>query len=385
MTIAATAALLAAQITRLSFASDLAGRDAGRAFDLAPAIPDALSGLAMAEIGMAAAVGASPTDITMRRLQSLSAVSPLRTEPYLVKAALAVRANDLSEAEALLIRARSLDPRSAAARYLLADVWLRQNQVARALGEMAALTRIMPGITLQLVPSLAQYARSPGAEQQLRTILRANPNLRNPLLAALSADPDNAELVITLAGPELRSTDPAALAWKSRLVKGLVSQGTYREARQLWTAFVGPPAGRQDLVFNGEFRKLDTPEPFGWIYRSGAAGLAEPQNGSLRVLYYGRDNTTLATQLLLLTPGEYTFTSPVNGTAQPAALEWIISCGAAGKHLMELDITAKPPADRFTVSAGCPSQRLELVGVGTDSPKESDVQLGPIQITRIGA
>ena len=380
---ALAAILLAVQVARLTLASHFAETDAERAFGLAPDSPDALAAMAMASIGRAAASGEDPDETTMTRLRSLATAAPLRTEPYLVKAALAERAGNLELAEQLFLKARALDPRSTPARYLLANVWLKQDKVAPAIGEVALLSRLMPSASPQLVPALADFARTPGAVERLSAILASNPKLRTPLLTTLAANPDDADVIVALAGPELRSNKTEALLWKSRLLKGLVDRGQYERAHALWRRFVG--TDDRQLLFNGEFRKIAAPEPFGWKFSSGSAGLAEPENGTLRVLYYGRDNVTLASQLLLLGPGTYAFAAPLKGNASESALHWRLTCAAGRNQIMELDATARPPAARFAVPANCPAQLLELVGTGAETPKDSDVHVGPVQIARAGA
>jgi tetratricopeptide (TPR) repeat protein len=380
--IALLALMLAAEVARLTLASGWAEEDPNLAERLAPHSADTAAALAMAGVGRAAVNGADPDAATMRRLQSLSALGPLRTEPYLVQGALAERAGDLARAEALLRKARSLDPRSLPARYLLSDVWLRQGKVLPALSEMARLVRLTPAISVQLIPALAEYAQTPGARQQLGTILATNPKLRTPLLAVLASNPDNADLMVALAGPDARSDAKEAMQWKSRLLRGLAERGDYHKAHRIWNIFMGKPPASSELLANGDFRKVSSPAPFGWTYSSGGAGLAEPQDGTLRVLYYGRDNATLASQLLLLGPGTYTFVAPTNGTLQPATLHWRLTCTGARDPLFELDLTARPPGARFTVPSDCQAQRLELLGTGSESPQDADVQIGPAKIEK---
>lgn len=381
----AAAIILAVGVARLTIASAVADSDPALASRLAPRSPDALVSTAMAEVGQAAATGGDPRAGTIARLRRVGTVAPLQPEPFLVQAALAERAGDYSKAETLLRQARGYDPRSIAARYLLADVWLRQDRMLEGLSEMAILARLLPGASVQLVPALAQFARTPGARDKLAAILKSNPRLRRPLLDALASDPDNAGLILALAGPEMRSADADGQRWKSRLLDGLVKRGGYARAYGLWRNFAGLPDGTAPLLFNGDFRKLPAPAPFNWTFISGSAGIAEPAGGRLRILFYGRDDATLASQVLLLTPGDYAFEAPVSGTAAPESLAWTLTCIAGGKRIMQLDLAADRPAARFTVPAGCEAQKLELVGRGQDMPKDSDVQVGPAGIRRLGA
>jgi hypothetical protein len=352
---------------------------------LAPESPAALVATSMAQIGEAAAKGGNPDSETTAKLGLLGATSPLEPEPFLVEAALAERSGDYGRAERLLRQARWRNPRSTAARYLLADVWLRENKIVEGLGEMATLTRLLPSASVQLVPALAEYARSPGAREKLVTILQPNPQLKRPLLNALAADPDNAELILSLAGPDARSTDKDAQSWKARLLAGFVKRNDFVRAYSLWRAFAGLAPGSSPLLFNGNFSASPAPPPFNWSYNSSSAGVAEPGGGKVRILYYGRDDSSLVSQILLLKPGAYAFVAPVSGTPAPNALAWTLTCIDSNAEIMNVTLSGDSTAAKFTVPAGCTAQMLSLNGRSQDMPQDSDIQIGPVTLERTGA
>jgi hypothetical protein len=377
------AVALAAEVARLSAAAHYSDTHPPLALRLAPGSPDALTATAMTEVGHTAATAGNPEQATFDKLQRVAAIAPLQPEPLLVQAALAERQGNLARAESLLKEARWRNPRSNAARYLLADVWLRQNKVLEGLNEMAVLSRLLPDATVQLVPALSEYAHSPGAREKLAGILQSNPQLKRPLLNALAADPNNMELVLALAGPDARSQDPAANGWKSRLLNGFVSRGDYGRAYSLWRNFAALPPNSAALLFNGEFKVSSAPPPFNWSYNSSSAGFAEPQNGKLRVFFYGRDQAPLASQTLLLPAGRYRFDAPFGGTAVAGALTWTLTC-VKGSQLLQFDLS-KSTGAQFAVPPGCAAQMLALTGSLLDMPQDSDVQIGPVRIERVGA
>jgi len=385
--VAAVALSLGVEVTRLTVANEFASTRPDVAFRLAPNAPATLSAVAMREVGEAAAKGGVPSREAFRRLEMLSAVAPLEPAPFLVEAALAEREADYGRAERLLQQARVRGPRSIATRYLLADVSLRNGEVAKGLRQLAILSRLLPSTSVQLVPALSDYARTPGAERELAGVLAENEQLKRPLLVALSADPANAELVLRLAGGDVRQTDVETQAWKTRLLNGLISRGDYERSYALWRRFSGAPAGPRPFLYNGEFKRLAAPPPFNWDFSSSSAGVAEPDNGRLRVLYYGRDPTSLASQLLLLPPGQYRFESLVTGQMGGGSLRWIIQCVGGGGQ--PGDVTIAEPgmkAIQFTVPpAKCDAQWLELRGVPQDAPQQADVQIGSATIRRTGA
>lgn len=343
---------------------------------LAPGIPPSLVFAAMAQVGEAAAEGGSPGPRTKQLLRSISARAPLQPEPFLVEAALAERAGELDRAAALLKAARWREPRSAAARYLYSEVLIAQGKVEEGVGELAALTQIVPATGIQLVPALASYARQPNARQNLGRMLQINPQLKQPLLIALSADTANADLIVFLAGPN-PSVERGAKVWESRLLRGLVNQGNYARAYDIWKAFAGAAVAGRPLLFNPDFQKIDAPPPFNWGYGSSPAGFAEPANGTLRVFYYGRQDVVLASQLLLLRPGAYRFSAPVQNSREIDELAWTLSCGSGTPVL---SVKAGAAAKLFRVPVGCAAQRLTLLGVAQDAPIDVDVQVGPVTL-----
>lgn len=340
---------------------------------------------AMAQVGEAAAQGQTPRPSVMANFRELMRVAPLSIEPVLVQAAIALKAGDTARAEQLLLEARRRNPRSAAARYLLAETWLAEGHIEDGLSEMALLARLLPGSTPQLAPALSQYARTPGATARLRRMLETNPSLKQPLLNALAADPDNIPQILELN----RSVrDPAGIKsrpWQSTLLKALVSRGEYQRAYGLWSQLSGV-SGPRPLLFNEGFRELSAPPPFNWDFSSGSAGVVEPGDGRMRVLFYGRDNAVLASQLLLLRPGAYRFSIGQSGKAAPGALSWLLACLPGRRPLMELDLSssAPPPASFEVPASGCDAEILELNGRALDMPQDSDLLVGPVSLQRSG-
>lgn len=377
-------ALLAAEVARLTLALAWAESRPLLARSLAPNSPDVLMSTAMAKVGADAVQGRTPDAQTMSLFGELSKAAPLHSQPFLVQAALAEKDGNDALAEQLLLEARRRDPRSVGARYLLADVWLRQGKILDGLGEMASLSRLVSGSAVQLVPALAQYAQSPGAPQNLRRILASNPRLKDPLLGALAADPKNAGLILYLQGPASESGKGQVPTWQPRLLNAFIQQGAYQDAYRLWRRLAGLPEGVPVPIFNPGFEPNPAPPPFNWTFTSSGAGFTEAGDG-MRVLYYGRTDASLASQLLLLPPGTYRLASPVNGTVTAGTLAWVLTCLPQSKPIMSLDLTNSASPVIFQVPANCPAQKLELVGQAQDMPEQSDVRVGPLAIERSGS
>jgi hypothetical protein len=283
----------------------------------------------------------------------------------------------------LFLEARRRDPYSIAARYFLADHYLRTRQTKQGLAEISALTRLVPQSLDRVAPYLAAYALSPDGALDVKAMLLSHPELEPLLLHELAANPDNERLVLYLWSG--RGGDDAR-AWQERLLNSLIDAGRYSQALATWTRFSPIPDRRQKLA--GPTFETRALPPFGWTFASGTAGFAEAAgSGRLHVIYYGRDNLVLARQLLVLKPGTYRLSTRMSG-GSPAAksIAWTVRClpssneianaGVAGAKNGELVATfAIPPA-------GCMAQQLELTGTALELPQQTELTFGDLRIAR---
>src|SRR5687767_210036 len=328
-----------------------------------PAHPAVLVNRTMAEIGALARRGEMPTPNLLGQVDEIAAKMPLAPEPYLIRGAIAQAEGRQGQAVRLFFEARSRDPRSDAARYFLADYYFRGGRTEQALSEMAVFARLVPNGIDQFAPALAAFAKTPGAIPQLRKLFRTSPEFEPGVLAELAKDADNADLILALAGPRMRSGEAGPPAWQASIVGELVAKGNYAKAYSVWKRITGVRDGGG--LFNPSFEQLTAPPPFNWSYAT-AGGAAEPGAGGLKVIYYGRQDAVLAQQLLLLPPGRYQLTMTVTGqSAGREALSWSLVCLPGPKPIFKLPL--KPVSGgqggAFSVPADCPAQRLELTGL----------------------
>ena len=243
-----------------------------------PHHPQVKLALAMAEIGQAAAAGRTIVPaLALRRAERAAVDAPLTVEPFLIKGALAKAQGREGLAERLFVEARTRDPRSAAARYFLAERYLSTGRATEGLREVSALARLVPQGSQLLSPGLVQYARSPGSAPHLRRMFAANPQIEQAVLTELASDANNADLIMTLAGPlYVTKGDARAPVWQAKLLISLVERGEFGRARDLWSQVSGirPPDPRGPV--NKDFAKINAPPPFNWRFESGSFGVAEP-------------------------------------------------------------------------------------------------------------
>ncbi len=153
----------------------------------------------------------------------------------------------------------------------------------------------------------------------------------------------------------------------------------------MWKAVSGVRGDGAGL-FNPSFEPLAAPPPFNWSFAT-AGGVAEPVGGRLRVIYYGRDDSVLARQLMLLPPGRYQLAMSVSGqSADRSALGWSVVCLPQSKTIFTLPLKPNSGvvAGDFQVPEGCPAQRLELTGLMGDFPQSIDLSISRLSLIRRG-
>ncbi len=376
------AALVAMQVVRTALIADPSTRNTIAA-RLWPSHPTPLTNRTMAEIGAHAARGQTPPPEILREVEAIARKAPLTPESFLIKGALAQVEGRQEQAERLFLAARLRDPRSAAARYFLADRYLRTVRVAPALAEIAALSRLYVDARAQFGPALATFAKMPGGVPQLRRFFRTSPELEPFVLAHLATDARNADLVLALWAR--RSNDPKALPpeWQGTLIRKLIEQGQYAKAYATWRLVAGIDRGA-GTIFNPGFRKMPVPSPFNWDF-SATGGVAEPAPGDrLQVIYYGRQDAVLAEQLLMLAPGRYQLGMDISGPlGDGGELAWTLSCVARPEVIFRLPINRKGRiAGKLNVPPNCPVQSFKLTAVPGPFPQSQEFAIGGLSLIR---
>jgi hypothetical protein len=374
--------LLAAQVVRTAAVTDEASR-ATLALRLWPSHPAVLVDRTMGEIGTRAARGQSLTPAILNQVDQIASKAPLAPEPFLVKGALAQVEQRQEYAERLFAAARARDPRSVAARYFLADRYLRSGRTPQALAEIAALSQLFPQGMVGFGPALATFAKTPGAVPQLRGLFRSSPRLEPVVLSALANDARNARLILALWGKRNTGADPATAEWQSKLVSTLVEQGQFASAYAIWRLVTGVN-DRPEMLFNPGFAKSTVPPPFNWSYAT-VGGVVEPTRGNrLQVIYFGRNETALAEQLLLLAPDRYRLAMDISDPpGEGGEIAWSLTCVPGKDAIFRLPIERKGPlAVSFSVPPGCGAQRLQLTGTPGDFPQSQDFSIGRVSLTK---
>jgi hypothetical protein len=386
--VAAIGLLAIGQVVRFAYVAAYASDQPLKAASVWPSHPDVLFKTALDRIVRAAVAGQPVPRSELDAIYSAAADAPLAPEPYLVRGVDAQTTGNAGLAQRALEAARRRNPRSLAAHYFLADHYLRTNQPDAGLVELARLTRLLPTSIATVAPYYARYAREPGGAARVKAMLRAHPEFEPDVLSALANDAANADLILFLASGRGQSTgDPPA--WHGQLVQSLVEASQYAKARAIWSKLSGEPVAADPGLFDPQFSGKKAPPPFNWSLLSNASGLAEEQGeGRLHLIYYGRDNVTLASQTLTLSPGRYRLSFKVEGSSKNLpALAWTISCLPSKRAISSFALgrQAGQTASDFSIGADCPAQLLALTGTSPEFPETVDVTLSGLSLTKVAS
>jgi hypothetical protein len=378
------ALLLAVQVVRNAAVFALATLRPETAAKFWAGHPSVEISLGLAQIGRSARERKSIDQRTFAMIDDAAVKSPLSPEPFLVRGVQARMAGDAEAAKRAFLAAQSRDPRSLPAAYFLADYYFRAGNALAGLQQTVLLARLSPGGTGAVAPFVAAYAQNPLNWGQMRALFRSQPGIEDEVLGVLAQDPRNADAVLAVADPRHRT--PAS-PWLPLLLKTLVSSGDYGRARAIWSSIGGGGAGNQ-LLYDADFSSPRPPPPFNWSLASSTIGLAERQPGKrLHLIFYGNDDGSLASELLLLPAGTYQLQMRIVGApVHPETLRWSLRCDKAPEPLSSVGLDqAASRGWTFQVPANCAAQWLELSGRSGDIAQQSDVTITGLTLTRAGA
>lgn len=379
---------LAWMVVKTSAVYALADKNPAAAALVAADDPRVVMGLAMQEFS--AKGGEVSPELRKASINAL-ADDPLAEEPFILAGVNAL-AEERSNAERLLVEARSRNPRSRITNLLLLDRQLRAGRTEEAVATMNILTRLIPGAEAVLVGQLAQFAQTKSTRPTIKQLMERDRHIKNRLLEYLASDPKDLDLIMELADAGTGQGRPAAPAeWQRRLVAALVERGEARRAFPLWARFSGIAAeAGAPRIYDPDFKRLPGFAPFNWRFSDTNAGAAEPRpGGGLQIQYYGRDQATLVDQLLLLPFGRYRLSARVEGDAASdgPTLSWRLSCSRSGPQIVDLPLSrgnsAEMVTQEFSVPAGCEVQTLALVGTPSEFAKDVFLTMTDLNLQKV--
>jgi hypothetical protein len=377
----AWAILAIAYVVRSAFVAAYAETNLSRAESLWPDHPSVRSARAMLGVAKSAANG-RPLDRATRALSDdVARTEPLAPQPFVIAGAEAQRNRDLGRAERLLTKARQRDPRGPAARFLLAQIYVSQGRVREGVPEAAVLGRLVPGSLEPLSQAFARYIESAGIPDGMADVMRSNPALSERILGDLSTNSANADLLLRIEALNPKAPGPAP-GWQTRLINELVEDGDFSRARQVWAKLSGRDSDPSETIHDPRFEGSNAPPPFNWTFASQGA-VIEQQSGNLRVLYFGRDDVALASQLLVLRPGAYRLRMVISGQMADSAIRWRMTCLPDKSLILDQAVAQPGPLDLpiQVPAGGCGAQQLSLIAQANESGSSSDFAISGFSLT----
>jgi hypothetical protein len=281
---------------------------------------------------------------------------------------------------------------------------VQQGDYTDAMEDADRLFRVYPQSQPALLPSLAAMASDPKAKYALAARLSRAPPWRTQLLWDLARGSKNplttADLMMAMTtdGAVLRSEEVAPT------LSRLVDAQRYLQAFLAWRQFAPDSSTALTSVRDGDFQGLDAPAPFVWALGQGAgasADMSEPpspdtaRSQSLHVTYDGFSAPVgLASQLLVLGPGVYRFTTRayVAAALPDPRLSWTLTCADTGQTLFATDADAPLDAGWNTLTASavvpggaCQGQWLRLITAPGDRPSGTELWFDHVAMTRLAA
>lgn len=372
--------LLAIQVSRNAAVSGLSPASPERAASLWPAHPASEVSLAMVQIARAARGHQAMPHSAFAMMDAASVSAPLAPEPYLVRGVQSQLSGDLATAQRAFEAAQWRDPRSLPTAYFLADRFFKANDASRGLRQIAALARLSPGGSEAVAPYLAAYARDPANWPALRDLFNAQPQVADRPLVVLAQDIATVPAVLAVA-----RTDPSArdAHWVAPLLNTLIGAGRYAQAEDIWSRTTG--ARSPGLLYDPQFSDKRSSPPFNWALTGAGVGAAERAGGGrLHLIFYGQQDGPLASQLLLLPPGDYRLSMQLLGERTHAELlNWSVWCDKAATPIASIALDAAAAHGwRFTVPARCTAQWLRLSAASGDVPQQADVTIASLKLER---
>jgi hypothetical protein len=217
-------------------------------------------------------------------------------------------------------------------------------------------------------------------------MLATNPPWRQNFIDQLNQQGLSPDAIFRLTAQD--SARATAIAEQTGLLQTLVKNHEYERAYLAWVNFL-PKAQLNQVgtIYDPGFANLPGPLPFNWQFTNDTTGSAEFRKPrGLTISYLGATQTTLATQILLLSPGRYRLSVVASGDDTYNQLGWMLSCTDGGNPLQTVQLTGlKTVLQRYSAAfeipaANCGAQRLALTGSPGEFPRTAEAVVDTIQI-----
>jgi hypothetical protein len=110
---------------------------------------------------------------------------------------------------------------------------------------------------------------------------------------------------------------------------------------------------------------------------------------SIRTTVFGGQSSTIASKLIFLPPGRYSFGTKQSLSTARAALDFTIDCamGSRAKNLLRVNVQGQGRSvrtDQFSVGQNCPAQRISIIATGDDRGNDAELHVERLQVMTDG-
>jgi hypothetical protein len=296
--------------------------------------------------------GQQTAELAETGADTLIGKAPLTEYPYLVKALAREREGEIGEAEALVHHAYRLNPRSAEARFWLAQHYLSTGRTEEGVDAIAALYRLRPGLNPLLGTLLAEAAREPEARAAIAARLANTRYILGVVSHAAEANLAPGELTQLLKATDLSLLPNGLASAQASVTSGAMRDGNFEQAYAAWRELLPDGDEPTNPVYDGDFT-LAGGAPFGWTLsnsqhaevRKGQEGQPE-QRPAIIIRAFGSLPAEVARQRIFARPGRYRFSfmvAPVEAAGGDPGFEWRLKC-RDNKELAYFTVEAGAPA-----------------------------------------
>lgn len=313
-------------------------------------------------------------------VKTLVSRAPLDELPYERALVLASETGDLRGANKFAKRVLSLQPRSLAAHLHLMHVASLEQDFSTLFYHYERLVELRSLNQDLLASALVGVFRANRDWAPLLEHVRKHPGQNRPIVKLLMREqisPEDLEPLVE-SFPE----------FQTQYLNMLVAERNFVHAHEAWLRFSKIDRERSsNWPFNDQFEPRNEPQPFNWVIDNSRAELQE--QGGLHITYFGRGRAILATQLMLVTPGEYTLETLVNGRVPKRAgkFAWYMACYEDGAKIMELPIVLSRISHTESFQGtvvipviACSVQELELRVYPGEFPQMSQLQVLSVKL-----
>jgi len=294
-------------------------------------------------------------------------------------------------AYSLMVDLLQRDPRSRPARLWLMNESLKAGHPGQAADQLDRLLALDPQMQSQYFPVLATVAARKRGEQPVSSLLARNPPWREAFLSYLTTRNVSRDLIFRLTASPTAVASAGGGTAQTALLQSLIARGDYDGAYLAWVNFLPEGAlAKVTTVYDGDFAGLPGPQPFNWTFNDGEIASVGIERGQgLQIDYGGAQTVRMASQTLLLKPGQYRFDYVVHGSGEggddSGSVSWHLQCLPRGPAVFDMPIQkltdrAVARAARFAVPAGCNAQTLSIEGTAGTFPASRSIWFTHVSI-----